>query len=60
MFVIKSRDQYKSNFEIHGINTRHGTDLHPPSRLKCSKKGTFYFGIKDFNNLPSVIENFLS
>jgi len=30
--VIKSREQYKANFEIHG------TDLHPPSRLTVLQK----------------------
>ena len=57
LFVIKSREQYKANFEIHCINTRHATDLHPPSRLTMFQKWAFYFGIKDFNHLPSIIEN---
>jgi hypothetical protein len=32
LFVIKKRDLYTSNFEIHSINTRRGkpTDLHSP------------------------------
>ena len=57
LLVIKSRDQYKSSFEIHVINTRHGPDLHPPSRLTVFQKGAFYFGIKDFSHLPSITEN---
>lgn len=55
--MIKGREQYKSNFEICRFNTRHGTDLHPPSRLTMFQEGAFYFGIKDFNHLPSMIEN---
>jgi hypothetical protein len=57
LFVIKSRDQYKSNFEIHVINIRHGPDLHPPSRLTVLQKGAFYFGIKECSHLPSITEN---
>jgi len=34
IFVTKNRDLYKSNLEIHGINTRHNTNLHP-SFIKC-------------------------
>jgi hypothetical protein len=31
LFVINNRDLSKSNIEIHVINMRHGTDLHPPT-----------------------------
>jgi hypothetical protein len=31
LFVLKNRDLYKSNFEIHSINTRHGSNLLPPT-----------------------------
>ena len=52
------RDLYKSNFAIHGINTRHNTDYTPPSsRVTVFQKGVFYFGIKVFNHLPSSIKN---
>jgi hypothetical protein len=57
LFVIKNRDLFKSNSEIHGINTRHGTDLHPPvSNLTTFQKGT-YFGIQVFNRLPFSIKD---
>jgi hypothetical protein len=40
--VIKNRDLFKSNSEIHSITARHGTDLHPPiSNLTTFQKGTF-------------------
>ena len=29
LFVIKNRDLFKSKSEIHSMNTRHRTDLHP-------------------------------
>jgi hypothetical protein len=56
LFVIKNKDLYKSNFEIHSINTRHGkpTDLHSLIfKLTKLQKGAFCFGIKIFNHLPS-------
>jgi len=56
--VIKNRDLYKSNFEIHGINTRYGTDWHPPtSGLTMFQEGAIYFGIKFFNHLTHNIKN---
>jgi len=58
LFVIKNRDLYKSNFEIHGVNTRYGTDWHAPiSGLTRFQKRAFYFGIKVFNPLPHNIKN---
>jgi len=56
--VIKKKDLYKSNFEIHNINTSHGTDVHPPtSNLTTFQKGAFYFGIKVFNLLALEIKH---
>jgi hypothetical protein len=47
LFVIKNRDLYKSNFEIHGINTGYGTDWHPPTAgLTMFQKGAVLFGNK--------------
>lgn len=57
LFGIKNRDLYKSNFEIHGINIRYGTDWHPTtSGLTTFQKGAFYFGIKVFTYLPRNIK----
>ena len=39
LFVVRNRELYKSNFDIHNINTRHRTDLHPSTRI--SKWTTF-------------------
>jgi len=56
--VSKNRDLYKSNSEIHDINTRFSSDLHTPTaKLTIFQKGHFYFGIKIFNHLPTRIKN---
>jgi len=58
LYVIKNCDLYKLYVETHSINTRHGTDLHPPiSKLIKFQEGAFYFGIKVVNHLPSSTEN---
>jgi hypothetical protein len=54
-FVIlaKNREQFKSNSEIHGINTRYTNNFHClSSNLTTFQKGSYYFGIKVFNSLP--------
>jgi hypothetical protein len=57
LFVVKNKDQCKSNQEVHSINTRHGTNLHPPvSNLAKFKRGAYYFGIKGFGHFPSTIK----
>ena len=58
LFVAKNRDSYESNSEIHNINTRFSSDLHTPTaNLTTFQKSPFYFGIKDFNYLPTSIKN---
>jgi len=55
---LKNKDLYESNSEIHNINTRFSSDLHTPTaNLTTFQKGPFYFGIKDFNHLPTSITN---
>jgi hypothetical protein len=40
------------------MNTRHNNNLHYPTcNLTVFQKGTHYFGIKIFNNIPSSIKN---
>jgi hypothetical protein len=49
---------YKSNFEIHGINTRHGTDVHPTaSGLTMFWNRAIYFGTKVSNHVPHNSKN---
>jgi hypothetical protein len=56
--VVKNVDEFKSNFEVHSINTRHRSDLFPPAtKLTKYHKGVYYSGIKIFNHLPQSIKN---
>ena len=57
-FVAKNRDLYESNSEIHNINTKFSSELHSPTaNLTTFQKGSFYFGIKVFNHIPTSIKN---
>ena len=58
LFVVKNIDEFTSSSDVHSINTRHRSDLHPPS-IKLSKyqKGVYYSGIKIFNYLPQNIKD---
>jgi hypothetical protein len=58
LFVVKNIDEFISNSQVHTINTRHGSDLHPPSiNLTKYQKGVYCSGIKIFNDLPQNIKN---
>ena len=58
LFVAKNRDLYEWNSEIHNIKTRFSSDLHTPTaNLTTFQKGPFYFGIKDYNHLPTNIKS---
>jgi hypothetical protein len=58
LFVVNNRDQFKSNSEIYGRNTRHNNNLHYPiCNLTVFQKGVHYLGTKVFNSLPSSIRN---
>jgi hypothetical protein len=58
LFVIKNRNQYTANFEVHDINTRQHYDLYQPlSSLIKYQKGVYYIGIKVFSSLPSYIKD---
>ena len=54
MFVVNNKDQYKLNSEVHSINRKQTSNLYQP--LTMYPKGTYYFGIKIFNNLLSDIK----
>jgi hypothetical protein len=59
MFVVKNRDLFKLNSDIHGFSTRYGNDFHLPSaKLKLFQKGVFYSGIKIYNHLPKLSKNY--
>jgi hypothetical protein len=56
-FVVQNKDQFTNNLEIHNINTRHNTNLHPPLlNLSLSQKGVHYSGIRLFIHLPMHIK----
>jgi hypothetical protein len=58
MFVVKHKDIFTFNVELHKINTRHKLDLHVPSvNLTEVQKGVYYSGITLFNSLHLGIEN---
>jgi len=56
MFVVKHKDIFTLNVELHNLNTRHRFDLHVPSvTLTEVQKGAYYSGITLFNALPLSI-----
>jgi hypothetical protein len=57
MFVVKNRDLFKLNSDIHNICKRHNNDFHLPSaQSKLFQKVIFYSGIKTYNHLPLTIK----
>jgi hypothetical protein len=59
LFVVKNVDEFKSNFEVHSINTHHRSDLFPPAtKLTKYHKGVYYSGITIFTNLK-VLKTYL-
>jgi hypothetical protein len=57
MFVVKHKDIFTINAELHNINTRQKLDFHVPSvSLTKVQKGVYYFGITLFNSLPLNIK----
>jgi hypothetical protein len=57
MFVVKNRNLFKLNFDIHAFNIRYDNDFHLSStKLKLFQKGVFYSGIKTYIHLPKTIK----
>jgi len=57
VFVVKNIDEFTTNSDVHTINTRHKSDLHPPSiKLAKNQEGVYYSGIKIFSYLPQNIK----
>ena len=57
MFVVKNKDFFKTNSDIHNFNTRSNNDLHiPVANLTVFQKGVWYSGIKTYNHLPSTLK----
>ena len=56
-FVIKHRDMFMFNSEIHDRNNRFNHDLHlPNTNLALTQRGVFYSGSIIYNYLPSYIK----
>jgi hypothetical protein len=57
MFVVNNKDFFKTNSDIHTLNTRFNQDLHfPVANLIVFQKGVWYSGIKLYNHLPSTLK----
>ena len=57
IFVVKNKDLFLFNSEIHTINTRNNTNLHMPNtNLTVFQKGVLYSGSKLYNKLPPHIK----
>jgi hypothetical protein len=58
LFVVRNKDLYTTNQEIHSINTRSNINLHPPvCNLTVFQKGVYFSGIKLFNHPPLNIKS---
>ena len=58
LFVVKNNYLFTTNQEIHNINTRCNTNLHPPlCKLTVFQKGVYFTGIKLYNRLPANLKN---
>ena len=56
LFVVKNKDLYITNLEIHNFTTR--LNINPPGcNLTVVQKGAHYSGIKLFNKLPLKIKS---
>ena len=56
-FIVKNKNHFQRNNEIHNNNTRHSCDFHLPSpRISVNQKGVYYMGIRIFNSKPSEIK----
>jgi hypothetical protein len=58
MFVVKNRELFTLNSDIHHIDTIYNNDFHLPStQLNQFQKGVFYSRMKTYNHLLSSIKD---
>jgi len=58
LFVVKNKDLYTTNQEIHNITTRSNTNLHlPVCNLTVLQKGAYYSHIMLFYHIPLKIKS---
>jgi hypothetical protein len=57
LFMIRNKNQFLVNSEIHHKDTRQQANFHQPSvNVATYQKGAYCFGVKVFNMLPSYIK----
>jgi hypothetical protein len=57
MFVVKKKDLFKTNSDIHSFKIRFNHDLHiPVANVVVFQKGLRYSGIKVYNHLPLTLK----
>jgi len=57
MFVVQNKNLFLTKNENHNLDTRQRNNLYlPEANLTIYQKGTYYSGIKFFNNLPLQIK----
>jgi len=55
LLVVKNRRLFKTNFDVHNLNTITNYDLHlPTAKLMIFQKGVYYSGI--YNHLPLILK----
>ena len=58
LFIVENQNNFQTNLNIHGINTRNKNQLHfPTASLSCFQKAVLYSGIRIFNSLPDNTRN---
>jgi hypothetical protein len=61
LFMIKNKNNFIANSEIHKINTRQQNNIHQPLvNLSKFQKGINCLGTKVYNNLPQYIKGMSS
>jgi len=57
MFVVKNKDFFKTNSDVHCFNVRSHYDLHiPAANLAVFQKGVWYSVIKIYNHLLPTLK----
>jgi len=57
-FVVQNKNFFSTNNENHNLDTKQRNNLYlPQANLTIYQKGTYYSGIRIFNNLPLEIKN---
>jgi len=58
ILVLKMKEQFLFNSQVHRINTRKTSNLYLPSaNLAIYQKGVYYSGIKIYSHLPTAIKD---